>query len=74
MKLRTSTKTKITKNLQILTESRFSKAFVTFNGGDVKKPDEKLKSAKTLTFGTTGYEVYKMLLRIMNVSVNIRDL
>ena len=71
MKLRTSTKTKITKNLQILTETRFSKALVTFNGGDVKKIDEKLKSATTLTFGTAGYEVYKMLLRIMNVSVNI---
>ena len=54
--------------MDVLTESRFSKAFKTFNGGDVKTPDEKLKSAMTVTFGTVGYEVYKMLLRIMNVS------
>ena len=38
------------------------------------KPDEKSKSAMTVTFGTAGYEVYKMLLRITNVSVNIRYL
>ena len=70
----TTNKTKITQNLDVLTESRFSKAFKTFNGGDVKKPDEKLKSAMTVTFGTAGYEVYKMSLRIMNVSFNVINL
>ena len=70
----TTNKTKITQNLDVLTESRFSKAFKTFNGGDVKKPDEKLKSAMTVTFGTVGYEFYKMLLRIMNVSSKERNL
>ena len=60
------------KNLEILRESRFGKAFVTFNGGDVKKPDEKLKFAMTATFGVTGYEVYMMMLRLINVSSIIK--
>lgn len=57
----------------ILKDSRFAKAFVTFNGGDVKKPDEKLKFAMTATFGTAGYEVYKMILRLTNVSYKISN-
>ena len=67
-----SNQSQITQNLRILKESRFAKAFVTFKGGDVKKPDEKLKFAMTATFGVAGYEVYKMILRLINVSYEIQ--
>jgi hypothetical protein len=42
--------------------------FVTFNGGDIKKPDGKLEIDMKATFGDAGWELYKMLLRIVNVS------
>ena len=34
---------RILRNIAILNESRYEKMFVSFNGGDIKKPDGKLE-------------------------------
>jgi hypothetical protein len=59
---------RIKRNIEILNESRYEKMFVTFNGGDIKKPDGKLEIDMKATFGEAGWELYKMLIRIVNVS------
>jgi len=59
---------RIKRNIEILNESRYEKIFVTFNGGDIKKPDAKLEMDMKATFGEAGWELYKMLLRLVNVS------
>ena len=59
---------RILRNIEILNESRYEKMFVTFNGGDIKKPDGKLEIDMKATFGEAGWELYKMLIRIVNVS------
>ena len=65
---------RIIKNIAILTESRYGKMFVTFNGGDIKKPDAKLEQDMKATFGKAGWQLYLMLLRLVNVSKVITNL
>ena len=42
---------RILRNIAILNESRYEKMFVSFNGGDIKKPDAKLEQDMKATFG-----------------------
>jgi hypothetical protein len=42
--------------------------FVSFNGGDIKKPDAKLEQDMKATFGEAGWELFLMMLRLVNVS------
>jgi len=44
------------------------KMFVSFNGGDIKKPDAKLEKDMKATFGEAGWELFLMMLRLVNVS------
>jgi hypothetical protein len=59
---------RILRNIAILNESRYEKMFVSFNGGDIKKPDANLEQDMKATFGEAGWELFLMMLRLVNVS------
>ena len=62
-------KERLLQNLQLITESRFAKLFVTYNGGDIKTPMAPFKEFCNSTFGEVGYELYLYLWRFVWVSL-----